>query len=351
VVRITSENATFCSFTKLQEDFYTVLLHFPYQKLAKCNFSWNWALISADYWKKSGRVVLLLHVVGLHQLMERIQIRRLVMRKKMSTWLMRALIAASAGCAAVMPAVSPAAEGTRYAACPTCAAKDMVWYEGEFDQVHLVGSTGGARAHPRNIATETLVRSLATIRLGNQRLLDEEAAALLSQGLSKAFAVAGPQQEAIFLITAKSGGLLSAKTASSGRAFIDANGVNVIFGEAAAEFLARYRATRMTKAFDFGSVGKPSPVSLTSDSLTMRRPDWVVIPLSGALPAASPATAAPVPAASVQAEPARALPAIRDEHYYAAQEQRLRALKRLREQELISEQEYQAKRSDILNNW
>ncbi|MCV4785369.1 SHOCT domain-containing protein, partial [Escherichia coli] len=39
----------------------------------------------------------------------------------------------------------------------------------------------------------------------------------------------------------------------------------------------------------------------------------------------------------------------RDAHFYEEQEQRLQALKRLRERDLISEEEYRAKRKEILD--
>jgi hypothetical protein len=53
------------------------------------------------------------------------------------------------------------------------------------------------------------------------------------------------------------------------------------------------------------------------------------------------ATPAPVPAAA----PA---PPVRDAAFYAAQTERLRALKKLRDEHLITEAEYQAKREAIL---
>ena len=117
----------------------------------------------------------------------------------------------------------------------------------------------------------------------------------------------------------------------------------------------------MERPFDFGSRSTASKEVLTAGGLQKPRPDWVVIPLS----ASAPALVAPaqqgisagmpvaVPVAGSMAAPAAApaAPAVRDEHYYAAQEQRLKSLKRLREQDLISEQEYQQKRGEILKSW
>lgn len=242
-----------------------------------------------------------------------------------------------------------AAPGSRYTACGGCAPRDLAWGEGEFDQVHLVAAPPGARnLHPSTVSVELLTRALAGLRKGGAeggaRLLDDDAAATLAQGLSKALAKAGPQQDAIFLVTSKiGGGVLGTRLGNSGRAFVDADGLNLIVGEAHVEFIGPYRATRMERPFEFGSRDKTSRLVLSSDSARSRRPDWLVIPLQAAAPAAS------APAAAPSFAPAP--PVKRDEQYYLAQEIRLKALKRLRDQNLIDEQEYQAKRGEILRDW
>ncbi|HEX7649027.1 MAG TPA: SHOCT domain-containing protein [Noviherbaspirillum sp.] len=275
---------------------------------------------------------------------------------------MSGLVAAlglAAGLAAGIPA--HAAEGSRYVACPSCEPKNMVWAEGEFDQVHLVATTGGANLQPQSLSTEALGRILGELRFGTQRLFDDDSAATLAQGLSKALAKASPQQEAIFMVTSKpGGGLFGVKLGNSGRAFIDGKGLNLIFGEAHADFLVRYRATHMERPFDFGSRSKASQVVITGSGVQMPRPDWIVIPLAGssatlAAPvqqavSATVPTAIPV-AAPLAAPAAPAANSVRDDQYYAAQEQRLKSLKRLRDQELINEQEYQEKRREILKSW
>lgn len=238
-----------------------------------------------------------------------------------------------------------AVPGSRYTACAVCAPQDLAWGEGEFDQVHLVAAPADARnQHPQTIAPELLARALAALRTGNGAvpLLDADAAASLAQGLSKALAKAGPQQDMVFMVTSRpGGGVLGTRLGNSGRAFVDANGLNLIVAEAHVEFVGRYRATRMERPFDFGSRGTPSKVMLAADNASRRRSDWVVIPIG--------ASAAALPVVATEA--ARPAPVQRDEQYYLAQELRLKGLKRLREQNLIDEQEYQAKRSEILKAW
>ncbi|HJV80425.1 hypothetical protein [Noviherbaspirillum sp.] len=78
---------------------------------------------------------------------------------------------------------------------------------------------------------------------------------------------------------------------------------------------------------------------MAADHAVRRRKDWLIFPLAAA-------------AAPESRAPALAPQAVeRGERYYLAQEARLKGLKRLREQNLIDEQEYQAKRSEILKAW
>jgi hypothetical protein len=80
------------------------------------------------------------------------------------------------------------------------------------------------------------------------------------------------------------------------------------------------------------------------------RGDWVIFPLQAlSSVVASPAGPAPLPAMS--AAPPSAAPAAaarRDDRFFEEQEQRLRGLQRLREQNLITEEEFQRKRREIL---
>ena len=242
--------------------------------------------------------------------------------------------------------LAAAATGGRYAACPACAPQDLVWADGEFDQIHLVPNAVGTDLQAQTVAPEVIAKALNTLRFkeagGWTPLLDEEGAASLAQGLSKALARAGAKQEAIFLVTSKmSGGLFGVKLGNSGRAFVDANGLNIVVGEAHVEFVAPYRATRMERQFNFGSRSTASGVLLESEAMKGLRGDWMVLPLAAA--SAKPQAASLAPAAPQSSA--------RDEQYYAAQEMRLKGLKRLHEQKLITDEEFQAKRGEILKDW
>ncbi len=87
-------------------------------------------------------------------------------------------------------------------------------------------------------------------------------------------------------------------------------------------------------------------MSLRAEGATNLRPDWLALPLAPASP--TPATAlAPAPAAPAPQAAAPAIPKP-GQDFYDLQYQRLKALKRMRDENLISEAEYQEKRGAIL---
>lgn len=264
----------------------------------------------------------------------------------------------------------------RYEACPRCEPKNLIWSAGQFDQVYLwAGNT--RNAHPRSLNVDPLAILLNKIMFKSagktHPLLGEDAAQEMARGLVTAIARADAQQDVRFFITSRAnGGIFATRLAHSGTAFLDERGLNLIFGEANADFFQAWKGTRQARPFDFGNRAAASRVALTVDGLAHPRADWVIIPLGAPAAApppaqtvAGPATtqgvgdatvyqsvgngvAAPVvPAAPMPVAPP---PAKGSEQFYQAQEARLKALKRLREQELISEEEYQTKRKEILKD-
>ncbi len=97
------------------------------------------------------------------------------------------------------------------------------------------------------------------------------------------------------------------------------------------------------------AVVAPAPVPAALPAPTLAVP---AAPAAPTPPLVAPATPAPkaAPAAAAAAPPAAPAPAKpRDAAFFEEQEQRLRTLKRLREAGLISEDEYQAKRREVLS--
>ncbi|MEB0137194.1 hypothetical protein QN362_17820 [Actimicrobium sp. CCC2.4] len=251
-----------------------------------------------------------------------------------------------------MPFALAAVEGSSYEACPSCVPGDLAWNDGEFDQIYLSTGNAPANLQPHVLAVDSVSRALALLKVEGKNkpvaVFGDDSARNLARGLAAALAKAGPQQDVLFFIVSSgNSGLFGSKLGNSGRAFIDQHGLNIIFGEARVDFIGRYRATRMRRAFDFGSRTAASPVRLAADGMHHVRSDWVVVPLMTPVQTGTPAVLM-APALPVQM---MAAPVVQDDKYYAAQEERLKSLKRLRAQDLITEQEYQAKRADILKAW
>src|SRR5207237_7044490 len=123
-------------------------------------------------------------------------------------------------------------------------------------------------------------------------------------------------------------------------------------------FHEKYRGAHAAPQFKFGSRKTAGDASLQSAGATNRRADWLAIPLRVAATAAAPPAATPVPAAlgapssaaapattATTAPPRKALDAAAADDI----ERRLEILKRLREKGLITEDEYQQKRRQILD--
>ncbi|WP_338847286.1 SHOCT domain-containing protein [Massilia sp. W12] len=258
------------------------------------------------------------------------------------------LLAAALSFSTAASAASPV--NFLYEICAQCAPGDVLWSEGEFDQIRRVPAEAGALATPaRKIDGAALVPALMQVQAGGKPWLDAEAAQRLAQAVAAYLAQDQAQRDGVFLLTVKSaGGFIANRNGVSGRVFADAGGVHLIIGESGVDFISAYRATRMQRAFQFGSRQQASNVRLSSPWQHKGRADWLYIPLQETRQAA-PAPLSVVPlAAPAAVAPAAVAPPVRDEKFYAEQEMRLKSLKRMREQGLLTEEEYQAKRRVIV---
>lgn len=244
------------------------------------------------------------------------------------------------------------------------------WEVNQFTWVKLVPREGGSEPneHPRAMDAQALAQQLAAITFktdeGDKPLFEKSELQDLLKPLTEALSVAGPGEDLLLLSThRRGGGLMSPPLGITARLFIKGGSLNVIVHDTRSEFMGRYIIESTPPTFQWGSRAKASQASLRAEGATSRRNDWLVLPLAAApvstpapapAPASAPApTAAPVPTAASApvpaAEPAPAK-APRDEAYYREREERLRALKRLRDQNLLTEEEYQAKRKEVLKD-
>ena len=221
------------------------------------------------------------------------------------------------------------------------------WTLDEFSRVELSAKEGQAPANnqPLRVDAAALQAQLAAVRLhtrdGDQPLFGAEELALLLPALVQALAGAGPDDDVLLLSTARRSGGFDVPLALSARLFVQGDALQLIVHEARRDFIAAYRRTRLMPRFVYGSRSAAGGSRLSSASAESRRADWISMPVSIAAPVPQPA---PPPAVALPASAAAPASA----PVPSALERRLLDLKRLREQALISDDEYQALRRDAL---
>lgn len=215
------------------------------------------------------------------------------------------------------------------------------WDLALFTELSLVPREAGSPRNepPRELDPEALGRSLGQLRLntedGEEPLFDTSELAGLLKPLAEALALATPEQDLLLLSTHRRGGsFLNVPLTLSARIFLKDGALQLILGDTRKDATSYYLAQRMPPSFSYGSRSKASEARLKSSEGTQPRPDWTVLPLAGLLKGTTPAaTSRPNSAPAAPPRDAR---------------ERLQNLKRLREENLITEAEYEAKRTEIL---
>jgi hypothetical protein len=253
-----------------------------------------------------------------------------------------------------------------------------VVFQGNFDRVRIERSEPGAAAnlHPVTaLSAQELRAAMAALRRADRRdveLFNADELAVIVPPLVQALAEVSPQQEVTFAVVGRHGALgpLVERSVTTGRMFRTPEGLQLIVGLAQQPFEGQFLATGVLIAFEPGSRAAAVDPKLrlgAQGTTAQRRADWVTLVLGGAaagsppapagMPAAAPAAASAAPAAAAAAPvqagsppppAAAAAPATRTPAFLAEQEERLKTLKRLRDQNLITEEEYQQKRREIL---
>ena len=241
-------------------------------------------------------------------------------------------------------------------------ARRRTWTLHEFTAIRLVPRESGAapNQHPAPIEADALRQQLAQVRFdvgsGTQALFAADELGDLVGPLAEAFANAGPEDDVLLLSSSRrGGGLFSQPLAVTGRLFVQGGQLNLLVNDARYEFFNEYKGSGRPPQFTFGSRAKAGTATLRSAVGTSQRADWIALPTTvaaAAAPRAAPPAAPAAPAAAAPAAPATPAPQPalrpRDPGFADEVEQRLLTLKRLRERGLISEDEYQQKRREIL---
>jgi hypothetical protein len=246
------------------------------------------------------------------------------------------------------------------------------WTLREFTSIRLVPREPGSvpNEHPLEVEREVLREQLVQVRIdaSAQTLFAADELTELLEPLSEALASAGPDDDVLLLSSARRGGLFVHQTAVTARLFVQGGRLQLIVNDTRYAFMDDLLGGRIQPRFTYGSRTRGSGAAIHGRTAEQKRSDWLALPTTGAAPApaapasplapgqkaaaqpapaAAPATSAPaVPAAPGAQAPAAPRP--RDPGLADEIEQRLLTLKRLRDRGLISEEEYQQKRREIL---
>jgi hypothetical protein len=264
-------------------------------------------------------------------------------------------------------------------------------YQGIFNYVRIERAEDGAapNLHPLEISEEDLTSLLVPIRLGTKPLFNQDDLEEIVPHLVKALARAQAGQDISFAVAGRHSGFgwLAARDVTTARLFNTPAGLQLIVGLAHRRFEDQFKATGTIIPFEPGRRAGPLPdpvsLKLAGAAGAQVRADWVVLkptamaqaampmaPAAPAMPAvpAAPEQAAPPPAAqatpatpavqppaaaaatgtTAPARPAASAPGA-DARYRDASE-RLKTIERLRAAGLISQQEYDDKRKQILQD-
>ena len=226
-------------------------------------------------------------------------------------------------------------------------------YQGAISYVRLEPREAGSplNEHPVVAYTGDMVRErLARIELpaqGNAPLLGPAELVEISTPIARALGYASPYQDVCFAVAspAVAG---SAQTITTGRVFRVEGHLNVIVGLAHQPFTAQMAASHQFPTGHRAAASADVALATDADSAVVTRPDWITFQnLSPAVasnrhptPAAAPA--APPPSTAVAPAPSAPTPG------YDAVADRLRTLRKLLDDGLITQQEYDEKRRQII---
>lgn len=223
------------------------------------------------------------------------------------------------------------------------------WSLATFTWVKRVPAEPGAsaNAHPAALSDAAIVAALGPVQVAVEGrdipLFARDELAGLAKALREALALAQPGEDLILLSShRRGGGFMDQPQGLTARLFVRDGALNLIVHDARLDFMDRYSGDRTLPTFAYGSRKEASGMNLQSPGATRLRNDWLALPLVAPPPVAA---STPAPAAPKNTPEASAA---RDAAFYEAQTQRLKALKRLRDENLISDAEYQEKRDAIV---
>jgi hypothetical protein len=226
-------------------------------------------------------------------------------------------------------------------AAPASARRS--WELSPFSWIKRLPAERGApsNGHPLRVEAKELVQVLGTLQFvagaAEEPLFAPAEAAALGKLLAEALAQAEPGEDLVLLSTSKRDtGMFGKSLSVTARIFAQDGKLNLIVHDTRLDFVDLYFIDFRMPTFNHGSRTAAGTVVLKAAGAELRRPDWIVLPLLAPVVAI-------VAAPPVAVQPASALP--------TSLEERLRGLKRLREQNLITEAEYAKKKQELLKDF
>lgn len=219
---------------------------------------------------------------------------------------------------------------------------DTAFHWGDWDFIQAVGREGGSEAnqHPARLGADEIAASLASVHTnwkgGQVPLFSPDEIERLAPALALGLGAIGPDQDLVFLITGqhKQLGAFGLKLSTTGRVFVAGGRLQLIVGTALSDgLLGIPPGGRPRQKILSASRATPSAQVRLADDGRLLRADWIAFASSSEPPPAARPLAVEAPA--VPTAPAAPVPM-----------DRLSRLERLRDQGLISDAEYQAKRKE-----
>ena len=216
-------------------------------------------------------------------------------------------------------------------------------------RIERIEAGAPANAHPFGISADELRRSLASltvqgaVSIGVTPVFTDAELQEIVPHLVAALAKAGPREDVSFAVTGQHGflGRYSSKSVTTGRLFARDRQLNVIFGLVHELYEGGELGSNLTPPFPPGSRAPRSDqvwrILPAGGRLVDGRVDWVMLDTARL----------PAPAEKAAASPAAPTPPAADSRYQEI-ESRLGALDRLKEEGLITEEEYKERRRAIL---
>ena len=195
-----------------------------------------------------------------------------------------------------------------------------------------------ANSHPAAVAEDTLTGALGSVHFmgekGEAPLFAPAELPAMARAMAEALSLAQPGEDLeLFSTWKRESGFFDRGTAVTARVFLVGGKLNLIVSEPRLDFLLSYNIDNRMPYFDYGSRFKARTAVLKAAGAEFPRPDWVVLSLAGQ------------PAPVLARTESNAHPAV---PVAPSTEDRLRELKRFREQNLISEAEYAQAKQDLL---